>query len=84
MISDDKALAWFMVMQFQFDHDDSEHFWVPLEVRKAFAERGWYECEEEVDWQGRHQGKMTDKGRAILDLYGPEWGLDTIPEETEA
>ncbi len=83
MISDDKLIAWLMVMQYQFAQE-AESFHVPESVRLALIERGWCRVGDEMDWKGRQDIELTEAGMAVRDLHGPEWGLDTIPEESEA
>lgn len=81
-LPDDKLIAWLCVMQYQFAQD-AESFHVPQSVQDALIERGWCSIGEEKNWKGQHDIGLTEKGAAIRDLHGPEWGLDTIPEETE-
>jgi hypothetical protein len=80
-VTDDQHLiAWLCIMEYNFTQDDDPSFHIPSNVRDALEERGWVYVESEEDWQGLRNAVLTDAGRAVIDLNGAEWGLETLSE----
>lgn len=81
MIAEDRLIAWLCIMHWQWTNDTPLH--MPGEVHEALVARGWYTYNPEPDWDGHHFANVTPAGRAVIDLNGPEWGLNTL-QESEA
>lgn len=82
MIAEDKLIGWLCFLRLTWGEDQVPA--VPDNVSDSLIARGWITKQEDPDWQGRHEGRITDAGWAITDLHGADWGIDTIPSESEA
>lgn len=83
MISEDKLIGWLVFYRHQ-SINDVERVSIPTHISGAFVERGWITVEDEPDWEGDHGAKFTPAGLAVTDLNAAEYGIDAIPEETNA
>lgn len=82
MVGGEKLIGWLCVLHFQWMEDKSIE--MPGCIHEALVERGWYTYSPEPDWDGKHFANITPAGRAIIDLHGPDWGINTIPEEEDS
>lgn len=82
-MNDEKLIGWLCFMRHQWSNG-IERGVLPTCVHTEFVKRGWLEIGDDVDWEGDRRGHITDAGLALCDLYGPDWGINTIPEESEA
>lgn len=71
MISEEALIVWMIAME----HQSGGHYDVPTAVCDAFVKRGW--CVRRVD----NTLKITSLGRAIYDIHGPDYGIETTQEE---
>lgn len=76
----DKLIGWLCILRLQFGK--SEAFYLPHAVRHEMERRGWIEVGD-ADWDGNHRAGLTNKGMALSDLQAPEWGIDSVPAETD-
>lgn len=82
MTRDDMLIGWLCIARHQFSN--GETFNMPKAVSVELIERGWLvECGQE-DGCDEWNAHITDLGLQITDLNAPEWGIDSIPQETEA
>lgn len=81
-LPDDKLIGWLCIARHQFSNGDSCN--MPMHISKALIERGWLEeCggNDSCDTWNAH---LTEEGITVTDLNAPEWGINPIPEESEA
>lgn len=81
-MDDAKLIGWLCMMRLHWSADRPAQ--MPSCVSKALAAKGWITVSSDVDWEGDHSATITDAGWAITDLHGADWGIDTIPSESEA
>ena len=82
MISDDKLIGW--ICAIVVSHEEDMIATTPAGVLDMLTAKGWLVRDDDPDWQGYRPGELTPAGRTIIDLHGPDYGLTTIPEESEA
>ena len=74
MISEDHLIGWLCMTRFNFS---AEHtISAPDGVDAELVRRGWMTIAAEPDWDGDRFADLTDKGRAVSDLWAAEWGID--------
>lgn len=84
-----KLIGWLCFWSNQIDRlrdegRDDVSVWVPHVVSAGWQRLGLVEGDGgEKDWRGSTMLTITEKGLAAIDLYGPEWGFDTIPTPSE-
>lgn len=81
MLSDEKLIAWLCFMRLQWGQDFVPA--IPPDVTDALISRGWFVQRSDLDWNGERDGTLTDAGVAMADIHGPDWGIKTIPQESE-
>lgn len=82
MISDDKLIGWICFARHQFSN--GFECLLPKAVSDAIIARGWIEaCDKQDDCQ-EWNAHITDAGLAVTDLNAHEWGLISLPQESEA
>lgn len=79
MIPEHVLIGWLCFLVNNYDEDLTVA--LPFAVRDALKDRGWFAQDAELDWKGQRPGWITPAGRAVFDLNGADWGIDTIPEE---
>lgn len=85
MLSDSALIGWLCIFDLQTETEGDALF-VPNAVREEWHRRGWAKWSDdgEPDWKGHRTLTITDAGRVLVDLEGPAWGINTIPQESEA
>jgi hypothetical protein len=82
MISDNALVGWLCFFRLQNGKEVARTY-LPIEVQEALCAKGWLSVDPETDWQGDHGGTITDEGFTMTDLYGPEWGIEVLPETSD-
>lgn len=78
MISETNLIGWLVFYRLQCSNDAGPTM-IPDGVEQALVAKGWIESEGSEDWQGNHNGRITDLGVAVSDLAAPEWGVTSLP-----
>lgn len=81
-VSEDKLVGWLVAMLWHYQQAGGAH--LPTAVLDQLVERGWVENPDEPQWDGKCPCGITPAGYALYDLHAPDYGIDTIPEESEA
>lgn len=83
MLSDQALTAWLVVYSYATTEGRSLH--VPDCVTDGLIAKGWLRRKkDDKRWDGVEYADITSTGSAIVDIYGPDYGLDTIPEDSDA
>ena len=77
-MTDERLIGWLCFLRHQWSNGSRCD--MPGVVRLALEEKGWITVEAEPDWEGIYGCRLSDDALAVSDLYGPEWGIQTIPE----
>jgi len=76
MISEEHLIGWLCMTRFNWASGHTID--APAEVDAEMVRLGWMTIEPEADWDGNHFANLTDKGRAVCDLYAAEWGIESL------
>jgi hypothetical protein len=82
VISDDALAAWLSIYRYQFEQDHTLH--LPGVVCDALIAKGWCTNDGETRWDGVGFMTITPAGDAIIDIHAPDYGIATIPEDSDA
>lgn len=82
MIAEANLVGWMCMVHNQWTHDIP--CFIPEEIGKALMSKGWIAVEPKDDWDGKRPTKVLPAGALVIDLNGPDWGIQTIPEEEGA
>jgi hypothetical protein len=79
LISKDRLIGWLCIARHQFSNGSACA--MPRVVSDALIERGWMARDDGCDTWNAH---LTSAGLAVTDLNAPDWGINSLPQETEA
>lgn len=82
MIPDDKLIGWLCFLRHQWSNGVT--CMVPNEISAEFISRGWVDNEPGQEDDGCYTSTLTELGTFLSDVNAAEWGINSIPEESEA
>jgi hypothetical protein len=76
MTRDEMLTGWLVLSRMQFWNDN--RCVVPPAITDALKERGWIEVDDEPEFDGNHNVRITDLGCKVSDLAAADWGIDAV------
>lgn len=72
-------IPWLCFLSMQHEHEMPT--FLPLIVSNGLVARGWIRADTEPDYDGHTFAEITESGRAIVDVHGPDFAINTLPTE---
>lgn len=74
----EKLAGWLCMWRLQHGSSNGGVCCIPAFVRREWRRLGWVEFDGKPDEDGLLGCALTDAGKAVTDLHGPDWGIDPL------
>lgn len=78
ILSDEVLTVWLCMIANSYENEECA--FIPHRVMKQLETKGWMSGPDEPTWDGKIPRGLTPAGQMIVDLNGPECGIETLEE----